>query len=106
MTSGPEFLLHPDAAQDITEIWEFIASESPAAASRFREDILDAIRAIAKFPHAGHRRADLTSRPLRFQSIREYLIAYASDENPVVIIAVIHGRRNPRVMAGILRGRE
>jgi hypothetical protein len=33
-------------------------------------------------PHQGHRRFDLTSRPLRFQTIRNYLIAYAPDEKP------------------------
>jgi plasmid stabilization system protein ParE len=38
--------------------------------------------------------------------IGNYLIAYASEEKPIVVIAVIHGRRNPRVMAAILRGRK
>jgi hypothetical protein len=36
------FDLHPLAAQDITEIWEFIAEDNPAAALRVREDILEA----------------------------------------------------------------
>jgi plasmid stabilization system protein ParE len=54
----------------------------------------------------GHKRPDLTSRPLRFTVVREYLIAYAPDEKPLWIVAVMHGRRNPRVMAAILRGRE
>ena len=58
------------------------------------------------FPGRGHRRPDLTSRPLRFILLREYLIAYAPDEKPLCIIAVMHGRRNPRVMATIPRGRE
>jgi len=38
--------------------------------------------------------------------VRDYLIAYAPDEDPVWVLAVIHGRRNPRVMAAILRGRD
>jgi hypothetical protein len=42
---------------------------------------------------------------LRFILVREYLIAYAADEKPLWVVAVIHGRRNPRVMAAILRGR-
>jgi hypothetical protein len=33
-------------------------------------------------------------------------IAYAPDERPLWVIAVLHGRRNPRVLAAILRGRE
>jgi hypothetical protein len=51
-------------------------------------------------------RPDLTGRPLRFIAVREYLIAYAPEEKPLWVVAVMHGRRNPRVMAAILRGRE
>jgi hypothetical protein len=43
---------------------------------------------------------------LRFLIVREFLIAYAPDEKPLWVIAVMHGHRNPRVMAAILRGRE
>jgi toxin ParE1/3/4 len=106
MTGEQGFLLHPDAAEDILEIWQFIAADDPAAATRFRETILESIRKLVNFPHQGHRRRDLTSAPLRFQTVRDYLIAYASDEKPVVVVAVIHGRRNPRVLAATLRARE
>ncbi|HEY6442626.1 MAG TPA: type II toxin-antitoxin system RelE/ParE family toxin [Candidatus Acidoferrales bacterium] len=106
MTNDQGFELHPGAVQDITEIWQFIAEDNPAAATRFREDILEAIRKLVIFPHQGHKRSDLTSRPIRFQTIRDFLIAYAPDEQPLLIIAVIHGRRSPRIMAAILRGRE
>jgi hypothetical protein len=34
------------------------------------------------------------------------MIAYAPDEYPLLVIAVLHGRRNPRVMAAILRARD
>jgi plasmid stabilization system protein ParE len=106
MTARQGFQLHPEAAQDITEIWEYIAERSPRAATGVREDILQALRNIVSFPESGHRRPDLTGRPLRFLRVREYLVAYAPDEDPLWVIAVLHGRRNPRVMAAILRGRE
>jgi len=41
MTSDQGFKLHPEAARDITDIWEYIAEESPLAAGRVREDILN-----------------------------------------------------------------
>ena len=106
MTADQGFELHPGAAQDITEIWEFIAEDSPLSAKRVREEILDAIRKLVAFPHQGHTRSELTSRPLRFQIVRDFLIAYTPDEKQIVVIAVIHGRRSPRVMAAILRGRR
>jgi antitoxin ParD1/3/4/toxin ParE1/3/4 len=88
MTAGPGFDLHPLAAQDINDIWEYIAADSPQAARRVREEILAALRSLAPFPNVGHRRIDLTSRPLRFIVVREYLIAYAPDEKPLWVVAV------------------
>jgi plasmid stabilization system protein ParE len=67
---------------------------------------LDAIRKLVAFPRQGHARPDLTLRPLRFQIVRDFLIAYAPDEKPILVVAVVHGRRSPRVMAAILRGRK
>jgi len=69
-------------------------------------EIFETIRALVPFPHQGHRRPDLTSRPLRFALVREYLIAHAPEEEPLWVVAVMHGRRSPRIMAAILRGRE
>jgi toxin ParE1/3/4 len=106
MTAEQGFDLHPLAAQDITEIWEYIAADSPLAARRVREEIYSAMRSAASFPGQGHRRPELTARPLRFIVVREYLIAYAPGEKPLWVVAVIHGRRSPRVMAAILQGRE
>ncbi len=100
------FILHPEAYDDLDDIWEFIARDNPDAADHLREEIYEAIRALVPSPHMGHRRPDLTSRPLRFWSVRGYLIAYAPDEKPLLIVTVIHGSRNPRVMAAILRDRE
>jgi hypothetical protein len=43
---------------------------------------------------------------LRFHVARhEYLVAYAPDEKPLWVVAVLHGRRNLRLMAAILRDR-
>lgn len=106
MSARRGFALHPEAAQDITEIWEYIARENPLAARRVREDIQETIRALVDFPDRGHRRPDLTTRPMRFIRVRDYLIAYAPDQHPVWIIAVLHGKRDPRVLAAILRSRE
>jgi plasmid stabilization system protein ParE len=99
------FVLHPKAYTDLDEIWEYIAADSLEAADRVREEIYEAIQSLVPFPYVGHSRPDLTARPLRFQSLRDYVIAYAPDEIPLTIIAVLHGRRSPRVIAAILRSR-
>ena len=104
MSSG--YALHPEAFADLDEIRDFIAQENPDAADRVMSEIFDGIRGLVSFPHRGHRRPDLSSRPLRFTLVREYLIVYAPEERPLWVVAVMHGRRSPRVMAAILRGRE
>jgi len=100
------FVLHPDALTDLTEIWEYIAADNPGAADRVIEDIHEAIRALVQFPQLGHQRSDLSSQPLRFHPVRNFLIAYAPDEEPLLVLAVLHGRRNPLVIAALLRERE
>jgi antitoxin ParD1/3/4/toxin ParE1/3/4 len=98
--------LHPGAISDLDAIWEYIAEDSIAAADRVNDEILDAIEALVPFPHQGHRRIDLTSRPLRFWRVFDYLIAYAPNDKPLWVVAVLHGHRSPRVMAAILRSRD
>ncbi len=98
--------LHPEAYADLDDIRGHIAQDNPDAADRLITEIFDAIRALVPFPGQGHRRSDLTSRPLRFILVREYLIGYAPDEKPLWVVAVMHGRRSPHLMAAILRDRE
>ena len=83
-----------------------MAESNPDAANRIVTEVFEGIRALVPFPHQGYRRPNLTSRPLRFKLVREYVIAYAPDKRPLWVVAVFHGRRSPRVMAAILRGRE
>jgi plasmid stabilization system protein ParE len=101
------YAFHPEAFADLDEIWEYIAEDSIDAADGVLADIHATLRTLAASPHIGHRRPDLTNRPLRFHVVRdEYLIAYAPDKTPLWVVAVFHGRRNPRLMAAFLRIRE
>jgi len=101
------YAFHPDAFADLDEIWEYIAQDNVDAADRVRADIHSTLTLLARSPQIGHRRPDLTTRPLRYHVVRdEYLIAYAPAEKPLWVVAVLHGRRNPRLMAAILRDRS
>ena len=100
-----QFGLHPEAYADVDEIWEYIAADNLDAADRVIQEVYKAIHSLASFPYQGHERPDLTKRPLRFQTVRDYLVAYAPEEKPLVVVAVLHGRRNPRVIAAALNRR-
>lgn len=64
------YAFYPEARNDLNEIRGFIAEDNPDAADRLVDDIMDAIVALTRMPHQGHRRPDLTSRPIRFLLVR------------------------------------
>jgi plasmid stabilization system protein ParE len=97
---------HPEASVDLDEIWEFIAIDNLDAANRVTDELIAGVELLVAFPNQGYKRPKLTSRPLRFKPVREYVIAYAPEKKPLWVVAVFHGRRNPRVIAAMLRGRE
>ena len=87
------FKLSPEAAQDIREIWAYVAADSIQAARRLRLQILDACRRIADNPEIGHRRDDLTEKPVLFWPAGSYLIICAA-RKPVEIVRVLHSARD------------
>jgi plasmid stabilization system protein ParE len=95
----------PEAEDDIFEIWCTITEDSITAANRVEDKIRQAFENLAGFPGQGHRRRDLSTR-LRFWSVWDYLIAYRPDPLPILIVAVLHGRRNPDTLAQILMARQ
>ena len=90
----------------LNNIWDYIAADNPGPADHILEEIYRAIGALAPFPQVGNSRSDLTSRPLRFHPLRDFLIVYEPDEKPLVVLAILHGRRSPRVIAALLRDRK
>ena len=85
---------------------DYIATANRIAADQVLEEIYQAIQTLVSFPHFGHSRPELTSRARRFHPVRNYLIAYAPSEVFLLVVAVLHGWRSPRVIAAFLRGRK
>ena len=69
-------------------------------------EVFAAFEMLASSPGVGFRRPELTSRPLRFWVVRSYLIAYVPEAQPLQVVAVLHGRRSPRLVAAMLRARS
>lgn len=89
------FILSPDAAQDLKDIWQYIAEDNLDAADRFLEKLYDEIRSISRNPGIGHRREDLAGdRVILFLAVGNYLILYRTAKPVVEIVAVVHGKRD------------
>ncbi len=93
------FLLTKVAAQDILDIYNYIAADKPKAAANVREQLLSSLQRLGQNPGIGHSREDLTDRPLLFWPIGRYLIIYDPATRPVRIVRVLDGARD---VAGVL----
>jgi antitoxin ParD1/3/4 len=66
------YALTPLAKADIFDIWSYIAEDNQDAADSVEQAIYDACAFLAAGPLRGHRRPDLTTRPVRFWTLSRY----------------------------------
>ena len=67
------YILSPLAAQDLDDIWEFIAHDNLDAADRILEEMYEAVQRLVRMPLIGHFREDLADRSHRFWPVRAFL---------------------------------
>ena len=89
------YVLAPEAALDLIQIWRHIKRESSlAVADRIESVIRDKIAFLAGNPGAGHSRKNLTDQPVKFFPVYWYLIVYRPDTKPLQVVSILHGRRD------------
>ena len=88
------YQLTPEATAQVDAIGDFIARDSLDAALKVLDTLEEAFEQLAAMPAMGHRREDLTERPVKFWPVFSYLIVYDPATTPLQIIAVWHGAQN------------
>jgi plasmid stabilization system protein ParE len=88
-----EYVLSPQALQDLQAIWDFVAADNPEAADNLLDDLFGAFENLARWPRQGHSRSDVTDRDVLFWPVGSYLIVYR-DLRPLEVAAVLHGARD------------
>ena len=106
MTPSARYRFHPGAVDDIEAIASYISRDNSEAAFEFTLHIFDTIRTLAAFPYIGHRNPKIADERIRFHGVHDYVIAYMADPKPIVVFAIVHGRRSPNFIAAMLRERE
>jgi toxin ParE1/3/4 len=81
------------AEEDLIEIWSYVATFSESAADRLLDRFQRHWELLATQPYSGAAREDIAPG-LRHVVVGEYLTLYRVTEEAVVIVRVIHGRRN------------
>ena len=97
------YVLAPQAAIDLVEIWRYIKEQSSLEiADRVETAIREKFEFLARTPGAGHLRKDLTDADVKFFPVYSYLIVSRRETTPLQIVSILHGRR---YLEQILKGR-
>jgi toxin ParE1/3/4 len=81
------------AAEDLIEIWSYIAEDNPTAADQLLDKIDETCARLAEFPNLGQARPDLR-QGLRHSVIGRYLVVYREVPGGIEIVRVLHGARH------------
>jgi plasmid stabilization system protein ParE len=94
VTVGRGYRLTSEARANLDDITLFIAEDSVDAALRVLDAFERAFDRLAAMPEIGHKRDDLTTRPVKFWNVYSYLVVYDPASTPLTIIAILHGARD------------
>jgi len=81
------------ALRDLEEIAEYIALDSPSAASRYVRKVFRAVERLKRYPGSGRRPEELRSTPYREVIVPPCRVFYRADENDVFILHVMRSER-------------
>lgn len=83
------------ALDDLADIWDYIATDNPAAAEKLVGDLLKRFEHTAEFPMIG-RVADEIAPGHRVLTHSRYLLIYCiyKDKQTVELVRVVHGARD------------
>jgi toxin ParE1/3/4 len=86
----------PQLKAELDDIWTYVANETESedVANRLVDSITDHFFLLSKHPQLGRRR-DFDLQPgLRSLSVAGYVVIYRIEKRGIVILHVIHGRRD------------
>jgi toxin ParE1/3/4 len=86
----------PAAERDLDEIWYYVAKESGSfdIANRLIDTITDRFFLLAGFPYLGRSREEDFGSGCRSFAVGEYVIVYTVEVEDVLVLRVVHGRRD------------
>lgn len=90
------------AEADLDEIWLYVAKESNSVeiANRLIDTITDRFLTLARFPYIGHSREEDFGPGYRSLPVGEYLIVYCVENEDVLVLRVVRGRRQLEALFG------
>ncbi len=93
----PAYRFTPRALDDLDEIWSYIAVENETAANRVESAILATCDSLARHPHLGSKRSEITPLPVRFWVVTRFpnfIVVYRPAVKPLQVVAVLHAKQD------------
>ncbi len=87
-----------EATSDLIAIADYIAKDSPFYAASFVQEIREASRSLSVFSERGRIVPELSNPKIRELLIQEYRLVYGIEELRVVILGIVHGRRDMKTI--------
>ena len=88
-----QFRISTQAAQDIGNIWKYVAPNNLKAANRLFDTLRESFPKLAKFPQLGRERSELAPF-LRTFPVKNYLIFYRPIDEGIEIVRILHGSQD------------
>ena len=93
-----QVVFSPRAARDLADAWEYAATHDHTTADRLIHRIETATLLLAEMPGIGHRRRDVADARYRYWPVRPYIIAYRIDGARLIVVRIMHERRDLRCL--------
>ncbi|MCG6868053.1 MAG: type II toxin-antitoxin system RelE/ParE family toxin [Gammaproteobacteria bacterium] len=83
----------PEAVEDLESIAEYIGKDSFFYAQSVISKILDVAKTLSDFPQIGRVVPEIADDVIRERIVYSYRLVYKVENEKILIVAVIHGRR-------------
>lgn len=89
-----EIIWSYEAAADLKALAEYIGKDSAFYSAAFVQEIVDVSRSLGRFAERGRIVPELSSPEVRELLVREYRLIYSIEKSRLVILGLIHGKRD------------
>jgi addiction module RelE/StbE family toxin len=87
-----------EAISDLESLSEYIAKDSNFYAASFVQKVLDTSQSLNEFSERGRIVPEIGNPDIREIIVKEYRLIYSIEESRVVILGLIHGKRDLKAL--------
>ena len=81
------------AVDDLQAISDYISKDSEYYASIFIGELIQSVEKLTEFPEIGRMVPEYQRKDIRELAVQSYRIIYQIEDNRILILTVVHGRR-------------